>query len=108
MAVRRDWYVVMLLLFLANLLCRTYTMLTQWLHALQVSCVKSSQGFDWNQGEKMPTLDMMNAFAIRSDISTELFLPSYADYEAQDLERKQDPVEEIVLTDEEVAAMFPQ
>ncbi|KAM0718157.1 hypothetical protein Q7P37_006489 [Cladosporium fusiforme] len=52
-----------------------------------VSCVKSSQGFDWNQ---------------------ELFLPSYADYESQDLERKQDPVEDIVLTEEEIAAMFPQ
>ncbi|KAL1586033.1 hypothetical protein WHR41_04785 [Cladosporium halotolerans] len=52
-----------------------------------VSCVKSSQGFDWNQ---------------------ELFLPSYADYESQDLERKQDPVQDIILTDEEVAAMFPQ
>lgn len=52
-----------------------------------VSCVKSSQGFDWNQ---------------------ELFLPSYADYESQNLERKQDPVQDIILTDEEVAAMFPQ
>lgn len=52
-----------------------------------VSCVKSSQGFDWNQ---------------------ELFLPSYADYESQDLERKQDPVQDIVLTEEEIAAMFPQ
>lgn len=52
-----------------------------------VSCVKSSQGFDWNQ---------------------ELFLPSYADYESQNLERKQDPVQDIVLTEEEIAAMFPQ
>ena len=38
----------------------------------------------------------------------ELFLPSYADYDAQDLEHKQDPVQEIVLTDEEAAAILPQ
>ncbi|KAK5158552.1 hypothetical protein LTS14_003572 [Recurvomyces mirabilis] len=52
-----------------------------------VTYVKSSQGFDWNQ---------------------ELFLPSYADYDSQELETRQDPVEDIVLTDEEAAAMLPQ
>jgi len=52
-----------------------------------VTCVKSSQGFDWNQ---------------------ELFLPSYADYDAHDLEHKQDPVQDIILTDEEAAAVLPQ
>jgi len=52
-----------------------------------VTCVKSSQGFDWNQ---------------------ELFLPSYAAYDSQDLEHKRDPVEDIILTDEEAAAMLPQ
>lgn len=41
-------------------------------------------------------------------LQSELFLPSYADYESQDLERKQDPVQDIVLTEEEIAAMFPQ
>ncbi|KAJ4303747.1 hypothetical protein N0V90_002648 [Kalmusia sp. IMI 367209] len=43
-------------------------------------------GFDWNQ---------------------EIFLPSYANFEFDDLERKQDPVQEIIVTDEEVAKMFP-
>lgn len=38
---------------------------------------------------------------------TEIFLPSYADYQFDDLERKQDPVQDIVVTDEEVANMFP-
>jgi hypothetical protein len=38
---------------------------------------------------------------------TEIFLPSYADYHFDDLERKQDPVEDIVVTDEEIAKMFP-
>ena len=38
----------------------------------------------------------------------ELFLPSYADYDSQELETRQDPVEDIVLTDEEAAAMLPQ
>ncbi|OJD37195.1 uncharacterized protein BKCO1_8000115 [Diplodia corticola] len=51
-----------------------------------ITCVRSSQGFDWNQ---------------------DIFLPSYADYESSELERRQDPVQDIVLTDEEVASMFP-
>ncbi|KAK3207825.1 hypothetical protein GRF29_96g582001 [Pseudopithomyces chartarum] len=51
-----------------------------------ITCVKASQGFDWNQ---------------------EIFLPSYANFDFGDLERKQDPVQEIVVTDEEIAKMFP-
>ncbi|OAL45047.1 hypothetical protein IQ07DRAFT_232139 [Pyrenochaeta sp. DS3sAY3a] len=51
-----------------------------------ITCVKASQGFDWNQ---------------------EIFLPSYADYHFDDLERRQDPVEDIYVTDEEVKNMFP-
>ncbi|KAK5718826.1 hypothetical protein LTR17_015591 [Elasticomyces elasticus] len=38
----------------------------------------------------------------------ELFLPSYADYDALDLEHKAEPVQDIILTDEEAAAMLPQ
>lgn len=42
-------------------------------------------------------------------VMIELFLPSYAKHgEAQHLETKQDPVEDIVLTDEEADAMLPQ
>ncbi|KAH8724405.1 hypothetical protein GQ44DRAFT_773041 [Phaeosphaeriaceae sp. PMI808] len=52
-----------------------------------ISCVKASQGFDWNQ---------------------EIFLPSYADYHFNDLECRQDPVQDIILTEEEVGKMFPQ
>ncbi|GAB7360829.1 hypothetical protein MBLNU230_g0815t1 [Neophaeotheca triangularis] len=52
-----------------------------------VTCVKAGQGFDWNQ---------------------ELFLPSYVDYEGQNLERKMDPVEDIVLTDEEADGLLPR
>lgn len=37
----------------------------------------------------------------------DIFLPSYADYESSELERRQDPVQDIILTDEEVASMFP-
>jgi hypothetical protein len=37
----------------------------------------------------------------------EIFLPSYADYHFDDLERRQDPVQDIILTDEEVENMFP-
>ncbi|KAF2195404.1 hypothetical protein K469DRAFT_698999 [Zopfia rhizophila CBS 207.26] len=51
-----------------------------------ITCVKASQGFDWNQ---------------------EIFLPSYTDYHFDDLERKQDPVEDIIVTDEEMANMLP-
>ncbi|KAF2876783.1 hypothetical protein BDV95DRAFT_561557 [Massariosphaeria phaeospora] len=51
-----------------------------------ISCVKASQGFNWNQ---------------------EIFLPSYADYDFDDLERKQDPVQDILISDEEVGQLFP-
>ncbi|KAH6851399.1 hypothetical protein BKA58DRAFT_67962 [Alternaria rosae] len=51
-----------------------------------ITCVKASQGFDWNQ---------------------EMFLPSYVDYHFDDLERRQDPVQDIIITDEEVRNMFP-
>ena len=39
--------------------------------------------------------------------STEIFLPSYANYDFQNLENKRDPVQEIIVTDEEIANMFP-
>ncbi|KAF2197525.1 hypothetical protein GQ43DRAFT_444187 [Delitschia confertaspora ATCC 74209] len=51
-----------------------------------ITCVKTSQGFDWNQ---------------------EIFLPSYIDHSSDDLERRQDPIEDIIVTDEEMATMFP-
>lgn len=45
-----------------------------------------------------------------NDEPTELFLPSYADYDYDStaLEHKQDPVQDIVLSDEEAAAMLPR
>ncbi|MCJ1297373.1 hypothetical protein MMC08_000159 [Hypocenomyce scalaris] len=52
-----------------------------------ITCVKASQGFDWNQ---------------------EIFLPPHSDSDYPDLERRPDPVHEIVLTDEELDNMFPQ
>ncbi|EON65438.1 hypothetical protein W97_04676 [Coniosporium apollinis CBS 100218] len=52
-----------------------------------ITCVKSSQGFDWNQ---------------------DLFLPSYIDHDSYDLEHKKDPIQDIVLTDEEAASFLPQ
>jgi len=53
-----------------------------------ITCVKSSQGFEW---------------------SSEIFLPSYAnDRDSRDLERRQDPVEDIIVTDEEIANWLPQ
>ncbi|CAK4031716.1 Hypothetical predicted protein [Lecanosticta acicola] len=55
-----------------------------------VTCIKSSQGFDWNQ---------------------ELFLPaSYAtsDYDSLELQHRPDPVREIRLTEEEAEAILPQ
>ena len=42
-----------------------------------------------------------------TDCCVEIFLPSYANFDFDDLERKQDPVQEIVVTDEEIAKMFP-
>ncbi|RFU24140.1 hypothetical protein B7463_g12203, partial [Scytalidium lignicola] len=52
-----------------------------------ITCVRSSQGFDWNP---------------------EIFLPSYIECDFDSLERKRDPVHEIRLSDEEVKQMFPQ
>ncbi|CAG8954344.1 hypothetical protein HYFRA_00005968 [Hymenoscyphus fraxineus] len=52
-----------------------------------ITCVRSSQGFDWNP---------------------EIFLPSYVECDFESLERKRDPVHEITLSDEEIKKMFPQ
>lgn len=39
----------------------------------------------------------------------ELFLPSYAnDFDAQELEHKQDPIHDIILSEEDAAAMLPK
>ena len=74
-----------------------------------MTCVKSSQGFDWNQGITSST-QPSNDLETDQDGVTELFLPSYAhsDYDSHELEHKQDPVQDIILTDEEAAAMLPQ
>nr|POE93664.1 hypothetical protein CFP56_19676 [Quercus suber] len=42
------------------------------------------------------------------NVILELFIPSYADHDSHELEHKPDPVQDIVLTDEEAAAMLPQ
>ncbi|KAL3426288.1 hypothetical protein PVAG01_03079 [Phlyctema vagabunda] len=52
-----------------------------------ITCVRSSQGFDWNP---------------------EIFLPSYVECDFESLERKRDPVHEITLSDDEIKKMFPQ
>jgi hypothetical protein len=39
---------------------------------------------------------------------TDIFLPSYLDYDSSDLEHRPDPVQEIILTDEEAAAILPK
>ena len=85
-----------------------------------ISCVKASQGFDWNQGTYTilyltgsswglvvgwESVEWMWANVI---VCVEIFLPSYADYHFDDLERRQDPVEDIIVTEEEVRKMFPQ
>jgi len=83
------------------------------MHAWQITCVKASQGFDWNQGThdflflrlERPFLDGINANMFMC--FAEIFLPSYADYHFDDLERRQDPVQDIILTEEEIKNMFP-
>ncbi|KAF7860566.1 uncharacterized protein EAF02_010800 [Botrytis sinoallii] len=52
-----------------------------------ITCVRSSQGFDWNP---------------------EIFFPSYMESDFESLERKREPVLEIRLSDEEIKQMFPQ
>lgn len=41
-------------------------------------------------------------------IVLEIFLPSYVECDFESLERKREPVHEIVLSDEEIESMFPQ
>ena len=71
---------------------------------LQITCVKASQGFDWNQG--------MSYYRVIVEATTnkelDIFLPSYLDHDSSDLEHRPDPVQEIVLTDEEAAAILPK
>ncbi|KAI5790737.1 hypothetical protein DFH27DRAFT_614199 [Peziza echinospora] len=51
-----------------------------------ITCVKASQGFDWN---------------------LDIFLPSSCDISVQSLTDRMEPVHEIVLTEEEYARMLP-
>lgn len=73
--------------------------------------MKSSQGFDWNQGtlsNRNTTPEQEDAMLTALDRS-ELFLPSYANhFDAQQLEHKQDPVHDIVLSEEDAAEMLPK
>jgi len=83
-----------------------------------ITCVKASQGFDWNMGmsSSCPFAvealvgkldDGLYGFGLMTVCATEMFLPSYVDYHFDDLERRQDPVKDIIVTDEEVRNMFP-
>jgi len=51
-----------------------------------ITCVKASQGFDWN---------------------LDIFLPSHCDFNIPNLTDKMEPVHEIILTEEEYANMLP-
>jgi hypothetical protein len=55
----------------------------------QISCLASSQGFEWNSS---------------------IFLPRYITGRAADesLEHRQDPIEDIIITDEEAKELLPQ
>lgn len=70
-----------------------------------ITCVKASQGFEWAQGMASRCVQGR----VRANVygRVEIFLPSYADYHFDDLERRQDPIEDIIVTDEEVKKMFP-
>lgn len=79
-----------------------------------ISCVKASQGFNWNQGTHalrsytmLYTPGVHQRLVANASLIIEIFLPSYADYHFDDLERRQDPVEDIIVTEDEVRKMFP-
>ncbi|KAI4736114.1 hypothetical protein E4T50_13388 [Aureobasidium sp. EXF-12298] len=69
-----------------------------------ITCIKTSQGFDWNQGMQSHLPFIISGLMLIADI----FLPSYLDYDSSDLEHRPDPVQEIILTDEEAAAILPK
>lgn len=73
----------------------------------QITCVKAGQGFDWNLGEFFISLDLHRVQSLLTRYALDIFLPSYADHPHVDLEHKPDPVADIIVTDEEMATMFP-
>ena len=44
----------------------------------------------------------------KTDTYSEIFLPSYIESDFESLDRKREPVHEIILTDEEIEMMFPK
>ena len=53
-------------------------------------------------------LCLLHISAQRLTSIADIFLPSYLDYDSSDLEHRPDPVQEIILTDEEAAAILPK
>ncbi|TQS38390.1 hypothetical protein Golomagni_01104 [Golovinomyces magnicellulatus] len=70
-----------------------------------ITCVRSSQGYEWNPGILVLHHLHIN---LKTDQESEIFLPSYVDFEFESLDRKRDPVHEIRLSDEEAKKLFPQ
>ncbi|KAF1816148.1 hypothetical protein P152DRAFT_111857 [Eremomyces bilateralis CBS 781.70] len=70
-----------------------------------ITCVKASQGFDWNQGP--PHSTPLATTTLTRPPTVDIFLPSYAERDSTELEHKQDPVTDIILTDEEAASYLP-
>lgn len=52
--------------------------------------------------------DTLNETEMLMSYFLEIFLPSYVECDFESLERKRDPVHEILLSDEEIKSMFPQ
>ncbi|RKF65217.1 hypothetical protein GcC1_124006 [Golovinomyces cichoracearum] len=70
-----------------------------------ITCVRSSQGYEWNPGILFLHYLHTN---LKTDKESEIFLPSYVDFEFESLDRKRDPVHEIRLSDEETKKILPQ
>lgn len=54
-----------------------------------------------------PALPFKEAHEETDFDASDIFLPSYANIDSATLEQKQDPVQDIIVTDEEMANMFP-
>lgn len=60
---------------------------------MQISCVASSQGFDWNRSIFLPRY-LLGSGAAEDDSAVEMQL-------------RQDPIEDIVLTEDEARELLP-
>lgn len=71
---------------------------------IQITCVKASQGFDWNQGLFFP----LHSSGAEADWTLiDIFLPSSSEITIHNGIQKPETVHEIIITEEEYDSYLP-